>query len=238
MVPQFFSLRNFGGVSQRNVSKMPGNWRCSGVVEHGACWVLGGRGQGCSEVCGDSALVDADAFRQFGSSSLVIASLSTHFGLPQAHHTSAFDVPCESPADEHPSYGTAAFLYFADVDLWDCFPGESVFSIAPIFQAGCACHPPPSPPPPNPSPPPQSPQPLHHAPWYEAYCVAPHGMVPGLPSCVVTAAWLLCVLLGIGLACFCAAVAAVQRYGQEELAASPSASSLAKWALAHMHMHM
>ena len=37
----------FGGVSQRNVS-MPGKWRCSGVVEHGACWVLGGRGQGCS----------------------------------------------------------------------------------------------------------------------------------------------------------------------------------------------
>ena len=193
-------------------------WRCSsGVVEHGACWVLGGRGQGCSEVCGGSALVDTDAFRQFGSSSRVVASLSLHFGLAPAHHTSAFDVPCVSSSDDHPSYGTAAFLYFADVDLWDCFPGESVFSIAPIFQAGCACHSPPSPPP---SPPPQPP---YQTMWYEAWCVAPQGMLPGLDSsCAGTAAGLLCVLLGIGLAGFCAAATAAGQ--QEELAASPGGS--------------
>jgi hypothetical protein len=205
-----------GILSGSAASSVP--WRCSsGVVEHGACWVLGGRGQGCSEVCGGSALVDADAFRQFGSSTRVVASLSLHFGLAPAHHTSAFDVPCVSAADDHPSYGTAAFLYFADVDLWDCFPGESVFSIAPIFQAGCACH---APPPPPPSPPPQPP---YHAMWYEAWCVAPRGMLPGLDSsCAGTAAGLLCVLLGIGLAGFCAAAAAAAAAGQqEELAASP-----------------
>ena len=84
--------------------------------------------------------MDTEAFRQFASSTRVVASLSLHYGLAPSHHTSAFDKPCVSTGYDHPSYGTAAFLYFADVDLWDCFPGESVFSIAPIFQAGCACH--------------------------------------------------------------------------------------------------
>ena len=208
-----------GILAGSSASSVP--WRCSsGVVEHDACWVLGGRGQGCSEVCGGSALVDADAFRQFGSSTRVVTSLSLHFGLSPAHRTSAFDVPCVSAADDHPAYGTAAFLYFADVDLWDCFPGESVFSIAPIFQAGCACHAPPSPPP---SPPPQPP---YHTMWFEAWCVAPRGMLPGLDSsCAGTAAGLLCVLLGIGLAGFCAAAAAAGQ--QEELAASPGVTGRA-----------
>ena len=213
-----------GILAGSSASSVP--WRCSsGVVEHDACWVLGGRGQGCSEVCGGSALVDADAFRQFGSSTRVVTSLSLHFGLSPAHHTSAFDVPCVSAADDHPAYGTAAFLYFADVDLWDCFPGESVFSIAPIFQAGCACHAPPSPPP---SPPPQPP---YHTMWFEAWCVAPRGMLPGLDSsCAGTAAGLLCVLLGIGLAGFCAAAAAAGQ--QEEPAASPGVAA-AELRLAH-----
>lgn len=191
------------------------SWQCpSGVVEHGACWVLGGRGQGCSDVCGSSELVDADTFRRFASSTRVVASLSAHFGLAQAHRTSAFDVPCESAADDHPSYGTAAFLYFADVDLWDCFPGESVFSIAPIFQAGCACRTPPASPSPRPPNPPQPPRPPYRAPWYGVYCVAPRGMVAGLDSCAGTAAGLLGVLLGIGLAGFCAALYCSREHAQ------------------------
>jgi hypothetical protein len=62
-------------------------------------------------------------------------------------------------------------------------------------------------------------------------------MLPGLDSsCAGTAAGLLCVLLGIGLAGFCAAAAAAAAAGQQEELAVPDAAALvaaAELRLAH-----
>ena len=37
------------------------------------------------------------------------------------------------------SFFTARFLYFPEVLSWDCFPGESIEDIAPVFRSPCAC---------------------------------------------------------------------------------------------------
>ena len=216
-------------------------WTCRGVVERDVCWVLGGPGQGCADVCGGSSLVDARAFRELASSTLVVTSLAAHYGLPAVRRTHAFDVPCE-PEEGRPSYGTAAFLFFPDVNTWDCFPGESVYAVAPLFQAGCSCRAPPPeplpppppgpqsprPPPPPPSPPAPPPPPSPPPAWWmpdPAVCL-PLG-------CVATLGVLLGALLCIGLLCFMAALYCSREHVQEEMAFSPSASDLAKWAVDH-----
>ena len=124
----------------------------------GACWKLGGLGESCPVVCG--GLVDAPLSVALGSSTEVVEALALRAGLSTPRPTAAFDRTCEARPES--SYRTALFLYFPEVEIWDCFPGESLEAIAPVFRAGCACLPPPAPG--APAPPPSAPA------WYSGYC--------------------------------------------------------------------
>ena len=124
----------------------------------GACWKLGGLGESCPVVCG--GLVDAPLSVALGSSTEVVEALALRAGLSTPRPTAAFDRTCEARPES--SYRTALFLYFPEVEIWDCFPGESLEAIAPVFRAGCACLPPPAPG--APAPPPSAPV------WYSGYC--------------------------------------------------------------------
>ena len=80
-----------------------------------------------------------------GSSSELVEALCAHEELePPNRHAEAFDRTCEPPANSR--FFTARFLYFPEVRSWDCFPGESIEDIAPVFRSPCACAEPPPPP--------------------------------------------------------------------------------------------
>ena len=56
---------------------------------------------------------------------------------PPNRHAKAFDRTCEPPTNSR--FFTARFLYFPEVRSWDCFPGESIEDVAPVFRSPCAC---------------------------------------------------------------------------------------------------
>ena len=111
----------------------------------GACWKLGALGQGCSATCGGAQFTDPALTVALGSSSELVEALCAHEELePPNRHAEAFDRTCEPPANSR--FFTARFLYFPEVRSWDCFPGESIEDIAPVFRSPCACAEPPPPP--------------------------------------------------------------------------------------------
>ena len=104
----------------------------------GACWKLGSLGQGCSATCGGAQFTDPALTVALGSSSVLVEALCEHEYLePPNRHAGAFDRTCEPPANSR--FFTARFLYFPEVLSWDCFPGESIEDIAPVFRSPCAC---------------------------------------------------------------------------------------------------
>ena len=104
----------------------------------GACWKLGSLGQGCSATCGGAQFADPALTVALGSSSELVQALCEHETLETPNrHAEAFDRTCEPPANSR--FFTARFLYFPEVRSWDCFPGESIEDIAPVFRSPCAC---------------------------------------------------------------------------------------------------
>jgi hypothetical protein len=108
------------------------------VPSFGACWKLGSLGQGCSATCGGAQFADPALTVALGSSSELVQALCEHETLETPNrHAEAFDRTCEPPANSR--FFTARFLYFPEVRSWDCFPGESIEDIAPVFRSPCAC---------------------------------------------------------------------------------------------------
>ena len=147
-------------------------------------------GQGCSATCGGAHLVDPALSVALGSSSELVEALCMQAGLePPNRHAAAFDRTCEPPANSH--FVSARFLYFPEVRSWDCFPGESIDAIAPVFRSPCACLPAAAPRPPAPPA------------WYAEYpqlcasagCTALSSLVAGfsLALCLAWCASLFCV---------------------------------------------
>ena len=141
----------------------PSRWTatadCAGVSVNGACWVLGGPGQSCPDMCGGRALVDRQTTIDGSSSRDVVVALTVRYGLPPWRRAQSLDQRCVAS-----SFDTASFLYLQEAQTWDCFQGEDKLAlgmernghstgIAPVFRSGCVCYqgsPPPSPPPPPP----------------------------------------------------------------------------------------
>ena len=141
----------------------PSRWTptrdCAGVPVNDVCWVLGGPGQSCPDMCGGSGLVDQQTTIDGSSSSDVVVALTVRYGLPPWRRAESLDERCVAS-----SFDTASFLYLHEAQTWDCFQGEDKLGlgmertgrstgITPVFRSGCVCYrgsPPPSPPPPPP----------------------------------------------------------------------------------------
>ena len=116
---------------------------CSGVSVADACWILGGPGQGCPETCGDLRVDQQTTLRQSSLQAVVLA-LTVRYGLPPWRRIKALDQPCESvpfdqPSDPRGTVDTARFLFLLETQTWDCFQGESLLHVSPVFRSPCAC---------------------------------------------------------------------------------------------------
>ena len=58
----------------------------------GVCWVLGGEGESCADVCGGEWKIDADTTFQ-GMSDNVIGRLSFEYGLRDVAHLGVYAAP-------------------------------------------------------------------------------------------------------------------------------------------------
>ena len=67
---------------------------CAGVTANagGVCWVLGGEGESCADVCGGEWKIDADTTFQ-GMSDNVIGRLSFEYGLRDVAHLGVYAAP-------------------------------------------------------------------------------------------------------------------------------------------------
>ena len=88
----------------------PSRWAptadCAGVPVGDVCWVLGGPGQSCPDMCSGSALVDRQTTLDGSSSREVVTALTVRYGLPPWRRAQSLDRPCVAS-----TFDTASFLY-------------------------------------------------------------------------------------------------------------------------------
>lgn len=117
---------------------------CPGVLVADACWILGGPGRGCPETCSDLQNDEQMTLRQSSSHAVVLA-LTVRYGLPPWWWATTLDQPCEpvpftlTPRATGDAIQTARFLYLLETQTWDCFQGESLLHVSPVFRSPCAC---------------------------------------------------------------------------------------------------
>ena len=108
----------------------PSRWAstadCAGVIVDGACWLLGGPGETCPNVCGgDIHLVDELWTTAQASARSVVVALTVRYSLPPWRRAETLDLPCTAT-----TFDVASFLYLHETQTWGCFQGEDTLGEA------------------------------------------------------------------------------------------------------------
>lgn len=106
---------------------------CDGAEALERCWHLGDKGEACSSVCGAVELMDGIATESLASSEPVVVALTLRYGLPPWRAATL-----GSRCDDHGVWESSAFLWLEEVQVWQCFPGEGLTHLSPVFRAPCA----------------------------------------------------------------------------------------------------